>query len=402
MSADKVKKVLTLSDFRLSKMLGSGGTATVVKAEPLPGSSAASLIPVRDVALKAVSKKNLSRRAQHFLAREIAIHRNVQDHPHIVSLYEVFEDSSGVYLALDMLKGSDLYSMLKRERRGLCERHALIIIAQVFDALQYMHSNGYAHRDIKPENLMFTERPSLSDDRLNSIKLIDFGLACARNPYASTKERMSSEKCGTVRYAAPEIVTETAYVPEYCDIWSAGVVLYSIIAHRNPYSGKTEKEVLHQMLHSQLSFDGVEWEQISEGTKNLLRACMNLKPTQRPSAAYALGEVHRILNKLASFESQGSSRGNGAGLEVRPSRGGTKAEGQRGGHDFSGFSSHVTRESSSSNGRREKYSKVVEADSSPLRCSSDDGVDHPLNIFEGVRAWFSGSSPERNGSDGSS
>lgn len=400
MSSNADRKLLTLSDFRLSKVLGSGGTATVVKAEPTPGSVAASLIPVKDIALKAVPKKNLNRRAQHFLAREIAIHRNVQDHPHIVSLYEVFEDSSGIYLALELLKGSDLYGMLRRERRGLCERHALMIIAQVFDALQYMHASGCAHRDIKPENLMFTERPNLSEDRLTSVKLIDFGLACARNPNASKKDRMSSEKCGTIRYAAPEIVTETAYIPEFCDIWSVGVVLYSMIAHRNPYSGKTEKEVLHQILHSPLSFDGIEWERVSEDTKTLIRACLNLKPARRPSSANALNEVRRILDKTVSQNLQGVSRGNENGWEVRSARG-TRTDVQRGGHDFFGFSSHVTREGSLSNSRREKDGRVVEMNSSPMRSSSDEGVDHPLNIFEGVRALFSGSSPDRDPSNGS-
>lgn len=391
-----MKKPLSLTDFRLNKVLGSGGTATVIRAEPISGSQAAQLIPVKEVALKAVSKKGLGRRAQHYLAREIAIHRTVQGHPHIVGLYDVFEDSSGIYFALEMLRGSDLYGVLRRERRGIPERHALHIMEQVFDALEHIHAIGCAHRDIKPENLMFTEKPNLSEGRLGVVKLIDFGLACARNPNAPAKDRMSSETCGTIRYAAPEIVTEAAYVPEYCDIWSAGIVLYSMIAHRNPYTGKTEKEVLHQIQNSPLSFDGADWERVSEDTKKFIRACLNRKANERPSAEAARVEVGRILDKLATQASEEVGKGDDNGGDSRASRRPRVGDGHKGGHDFSGFSSNVTGESSSTNGRRERSGKDS---SSALQGSGDEGMEQPMNFFEGVRAWFSGSSPERDGSD---
>lgn len=397
------KRPLSLADFRLSKVLGTGGTATVVRAEPVPGSNAAKVIPVKEIALKAVPKKGLNRRAQHYLAREIAIHRSVQSHPNIASLYEVFEDASGIYLAMELLRGSDLYSVLKRERRGVSEMVALSIVAQVLDALQYMHSMGCAHRDIKPENLMFTEKPNLVEGRLTPIKLVDFGLACARNPNAPDKDRTSSEKCGTVRYAAPEIVTETSYTPELCDVWSVGVVLYSIIAHRNPYTGKTEKEVIHQIQHTPLSFDGMGWERVSEDTKNFIRWCLNRKASERPSAARALNEVDRILNALAANNSNGSLPSEEGTWEGRPSRRRGSNERQRP-SDLSGFSSHVTREGSSSHGRRDKSVRGEESTSLPRSCS-DDAMGQPANFFDGlVKAWFSGtgSSPDREGSDSSS
>lgn len=396
------KRPLSLADFRLSKVLGSGGTATVVRAEPVPGSNAAMVMPVKEIALKAVSKKGLNRRAQHYLAREIAIHRNVQSHPNIASLYEIFEDGSGIYLAMELLRGSDLYSVLKRERRGVSEMVALSIVAQVLDALQYMHSMGCAHRDIKPENLMFAEKPNLTEGRLTPIKLVDFGLACARNPNAPDKDRTSSEKCGTVRYAAPEIVTETSYIPELCDIWSVGVVLYSIIAHRNPYTGKTEKEVIHQIQHIPLSFDGMEWEQVSEDTKNFIRWCLNLKASDRPTAVKALNEVDTILNAHGANNSTGSLQGEEGAWAARPSRRRGSNEPQRP-LDLSGFSSHVTREGSSSHGRQEKSVRGEDGTSPPRSCS-DDAMDQPANFFDGlVKAWFSGtgSSPDRDGSESS-
>lgn len=340
------------------------------------------MIPAPEVALKVVTRKGMNRRARHYLEREIFIHNNVQRHPNIVSLYEVFRDTSSVYLAMEFLRGSDLYSALKRERRGLSEKVALTVMSQILDALQYMHSLGYSHRDIKPENIMFVEKPALSDGRIPSVKLVDFGLACARDPKAPEKERHSSEKCGTLRYAAPEIVTEASYIPELCDIWSVGIVLYSIIAHRNPYTGKTEKEVLHHIQNTPLTFEGSQWKAVSEDTKNLIRKCLSRKPSDRPDAAKALEQARRILHALSSSP---LTRGSA----------GSDREG-----DFSGFSSHVTPERASSNRRRDTGGNGDDG-STPRRNTSDDEQGQPANFFDGlVKAFFSGgSSPDRSRSD---
>ena len=367
-----------MSDFEFAKVLGSGGTATVIRAEPIPGSNASLAIPAKEVALKAVTRKGLNRRGQHYLHREIAIHRNVQQHANIASLYEVFEDSEGIYLAMEYLRGADLYTVLKKERRGLSERIALCIISQILDALSYMHALGYAHRDIKPENLMFQDKPNFHEGKVGMIKLIDFGLACARDPNARCEERTSSEKCGTVRYAAPEIVTEASYVPELCDIWSVGIVMYSIIAHRNPYTGKTEKEVLQQILNTNLTFDTPEWDRVSEDSKRLIRAMLSRKACDRPHAAEALKEVRRILQQLSPSTSSSScvstdSTGHGHGR-------------RRPGDDVSGFSSHVTPERQGSR--------------NPSRGGEANGGG---NFLDGlIKAFFSrGSSAERSGSEGS-
>eukprot|EP00178_Gracilaria_changii_P014345 TRINITY_DN40486_c0_g1_i1.p1 TRINITY_DN40486_c0_g1~~TRINITY_DN40486_c0_g1_i1.p1 ORF type:complete len:637 (+),score=99.60 TRINITY_DN40486_c0_g1_i1:172-2082(+) len=382
---------LALDHFSLNKMLGSGGTATVFRAEVVPSSLAASYIPTKELALKAVSKKGLTRRAQHYLAREIAIHRNLQ-HANIAALYEVFEDSAGIYLAMELLRGNDLYTALKRERRGFPEALALQICAQVLDALRYMHSLGYAHRDVKPENIMFTEKPFYSDGKLAPVKLIDFGLASARDPNASDKEKLSSEKCGTVRYAAPEVVTETAYVPELCDMWSVGIVLYSIIAHRNPYTGRTEREVLHQIANTSPSFNSPEWESVSQDTKQFIRCCLSIKPSDRPSASDALEEVNRIMGALAE-------KHVGDSFASKDQHSDTRYSGKRGRHELSGFSSHVTPDSGAGGSRRRDGGSSGDGNDTSSS-NSGDGSGHATNFLDGLLAWFSGgSTPERNGSD---
>lgn len=388
------RRPLTLSEFKLDKVLGNGGTATVIRAEPVVGTAAALAIPARDIALKAVQKKGLGRRAQHFLVREIAIHRSVQGHPNIAALYDVFEDAAGIYLAMELLRGSDLYSVLKRERSGFPEAIALEICSQILSALEYMHSMGCAHRDIKPENVMFSEKPNIAEGKVGVVKLIDFGLACIRDPKSRGKDRSSSEKCGTVRYAAPEIITETSYIPEQCDMWSVGIVLYSMIAHRNPYTGKTERDVLFQIQNSSLSFDNSEWDSVSAETKNLIRWCLSQKGSNRPSAAQALQEVKRIQVSLSNNVSPSSVDEDEYSESERLDGSGGTAGGSQ---DVASFPSRVTPES---RGHAQRAGKARRNGSESPRSHSveDEAAEPALNFFDGMlRAWFH-VSPDRSSS----
>lgn len=354
-----------VSDFRLGKVLGSGGTATVITAQILCPFSAVSSVKqppdsdkrltcsiserqgsicakemnerriiqldqsyenfetetrVRnfesnvdilcksqlncetEYALKVIAKKTLTKRAMHYLTREVTIHRAVQTHHNIVSLFDVFEDDSSIYLLEELVRGGDLFSALKRHGGGVSELCALRIIEQVLEALSFMHRYGFVHRDIKPENIMFSKRPKFSETSgtaVTEVKLIDFGLSCARDPNSPIEKRTSSEKCGTLRYAAPEVFIEGCYIPELADVWSVGVVFYSTIANRNPYSGKTEKKVLEQIdrcENGKPNFDSEEWKNVSKHTITIIEQMLRRKPTERPSAEKALSMVQKTIN----------------------------------------------------------------------------------------------------------
>lgn len=395
------RKGLAMADFKLCKVLGSGGSATVVRADGVDGGAWTR----GECAIKAVPKNKLGRRAQHYLAREIAIHRSVQGHANIVGLYDVFEDAAGVYLVMELLKGSDLYSVLKKERRGLEESVVLGIAVQVLDALKYMHAMGCAHRDIKLENISFVDKTNIGEGRVGPVKILDFGLACARNPNAPEKDRLSSEKCGTIRYAAPEIVSDAAYVPEQCDIWSVGIVLYSLIAHRNPYTG-TEKEVLHQIDNVPLTFSGPEWRLVSEDTKQLIRTMLQRKGADRPSAAAALIEARRIRKYILEetestvpapsatslSDSSLSSYSPRHGVRMPRARRVRSALLTRGAppfgsdarvSDMGGFASHVTPDRGLSHHRRSSTA-TDGSDDEPASSHDEDPDEQPSNFFNGL------------------
>lgn len=285
--------------YKLREKIGSGGsgivyrvTATIDHAKGIK----------EDAAIKAVRARGLSRRAQMYLARELFVHRTLKGHPHICNFYHNFTDRENIYIVMELLRGGDLFTVLRSSERGFNERYSLTVIAQVLDALRFMHGLGIAHRDVKLENIMFAEKPDPEHLDKICVKLIDFGLACVRNVNASPKERMSSEKCGTIRYSAPEVVSEKEYVPEEVDIWSTGVVLYSIIARRNPYSGTTDRSVLQEIEGGRLLFNYPPWDAISRDTIQLIQKMLSRQGKDRPTASEAHDEVLGILAKLDSNE----------------------------------------------------------------------------------------------------
>lgn len=94
------------------------------------------------------------------------------DHPHIIKLFEIFEDAENIYLVQEFCSGGELFDQLA-ERDHFDETYAAVIFEQILKALMYCHKNKICHRDLKPENFMFSSR----DESIASLKLIDFGLS---------------------------------------------------------------------------------------------------------------------------------------------------------------------------------------------------------------------------------
>ncbi|XP_072938656.1 serine/threonine-protein kinase Chk1 isoform X3 [Epargyreus clarus] len=165
------------------------------------------------VALKAV-------RAGGEGAREAALHRALR-HPHVLRCYGERDHRHLHYLFLEYAQGGELFDRIEPDV-GMPEKEARRYWRQTLEGLAYLHGRGVAHRDIKPENLLLDEH--------DQIKISDFGMATLFRHGA--RERLLARVCGTLPYAAPEVLGAAAapYRAPPADVWAAAVVLLAMLA----------------------------------------------------------------------------------------------------------------------------------------------------------------------------
>ncbi len=173
--------------YKLEGELGQGSFATVKKATNKRTGE--------KVAIKIISKTQLSEDDQLGLQNEIDILTHV-DHPNIVKLFEVFEDTETYSLVMELMTGGELFDTIL-EKEQYTEKEAAETVRPIIDAINYCHSLSIIHRDIKPENLLY----STKDPKTRMIKVSDFGLA-----RFISNETLATTTCGTPGYVAPEIL----------------------------------------------------------------------------------------------------------------------------------------------------------------------------------------------------
>lgn len=226
-------------------------------------------------AIKTVPNGHPKRVESH--RREIAIMKGLT-HPHIIQLFETFEDSKHIYLAMELCTGGELFDRILAERR-FGESQAATIVKQILGAVNYIHDSGLVHRDLKPENFLFQTRQSIEQ---NSLKLIDFGTATECRP-----GRFLKTKVGTLIYMAPQVLM--GRYDSKSDLWSCGVIMYILLSGHHPFSGKANDDALQTKVRSGIwKFTGETWTHISEDAKELIRSLLKMSTRSRLSAEEAL------------------------------------------------------------------------------------------------------------------
>ena len=167
------------------------------------------------------------------ISREIEILKSIS-HPNISQLYESNSTIHNFYLVMEYLEGGDLCDFINK---NIClnEHIACHFFRQLISAIEYLYEMGITHRDIKPENILL-------DSSQNNIKLIDFGLS----NYCAEKELLQSA-CGSPCFASPEMLSGNPYNGITTDIWSSGIVLYSMLVGTLPFDDQ-ELNVLYDQI----------------------------------------------------------------------------------------------------------------------------------------------------------
>ncbi|PVZ98907.1 hypothetical protein BB558_005085 [Smittium angustum] len=166
--------------------------------------------------------------------REIAISQLLH-HPNICELYEVAVHPGSFYLISELVAGGQMLDYIIRRGR-LKESHAQKFARQIASALDYCHKNSIVHRDLKIENILVTSK--------GDAKIIDFGLS---NLYSSRNPLLTY--CGSLYFAAPELLCSKPYMGPEVDIWSFGVVLFVLICGRVPFDDPS-MHVLYSKIKS--------------------------------------------------------------------------------------------------------------------------------------------------------
>ena len=242
--------------------------------------------PKQKVAIKSIDRNSSSSNPEH-LRREIENLQRV-NHPNVMKLYNVYMDDQYIHLVTELCTGGELFDrMLKRGRFD--EVEAAKIMRQVLEAVEHLHSLMIVHRDLKPENFMF-----LSAEQDAPLKLIDFGFS----KKLDTAKQQIQTMVGTPSYVSPELLTGS-YGPE-SDMWSCGVILYTILAGRYPFYDEDEQKIYQMVKVGEFNLNDAAWVGVSEEAKDLVRHLLEKDISKRYTATRAL--QHPWFNKTEGPE----------------------------------------------------------------------------------------------------
>lgn len=235
-----------------------------------------------ECAIKTISKakaKNFER-----IKKEISIMKMLE-HENIVKLSETFEDKRTIRLVMELCSGGQLDERLIEEKK-FKESQSAILMKQIFEAVNYLHSVQVCHRDLKPDNILFLKRDAIER---STLKVIDFGSACFFND-----GQFMRTKAGSSYYVAPQVLS--GKYDKSSDLWSCGVILHIMLCGYPPFYGETEEEVITKVKRGTFVFDKKDWKKISDDAQILIRFLLKMNPHERCTAQQALDDTW-TLNK---------------------------------------------------------------------------------------------------------
>lgn len=206
---------------------------------------------------------------------EAKIMQLVSGHSNVVQIFDVYEDDTHLDIILELCSSSDLFDRIAD--RVFSEAEAAAVMKPLMEAVAHCHRRGVAHRDIKPDNIFF--------DEWNRLKLGDFGSAeCFR------EGELMSGIVGTPYYVAPEVIAGREY-SEKVDVWSAGVILYIMLAGIPPFYGESSMEIFEAVLRANLRFPARIFHSVSTAAKDLLRRMICKDVSRRFTAEQVLSKL---------------------------------------------------------------------------------------------------------------
>ena len=262
-------------------VLGKGGSS-VVKV-------AVNQLTNETVAVKIINYSNFNQRQIERTWKEIEISKEISKtkfKSQFVKLRNVYDNTENqeIYIFMDQVKGRDLlsYCLDYKDIGGVPEKIAKNIFGQILKSVLLLHSEDICHRDLKLENIM------IDDD--NKVHIIDFGFAnYTRKTNGETGEQfLQTDFFGTVQYASPEILSNIHYDGKKGDIWSLGIILYSMLTGSFPFGGEN-KALIKQRIRDPESCENLHFnDKLSICTVSLIKSMLKYDPKSRITVENAL------------------------------------------------------------------------------------------------------------------
>ncbi|TNV86699.1 hypothetical protein FGO68_gene563 [Halteria grandinella] len=235
------------------------------------------------VALKVIKRTLLSVEEYDMIASEIELSLVLSEdcHPGLTRLRDVYRSPDQVVLVMDLVEGVNLFSwlMANQNKRLYSEKVALRIFSTLAETLRHVHGRGVVHRDIKLDNVIIS-----IDEGFRNVqtKIIDFGLSILL-----LQGETHTKTLGSIAYLSPEIVRQSPH-SFATDIWSLGIVLYTLLTGRMPFINQCLEKTMHNIKHKDINFNQTCWRRVSIEGKDLVVKMLSKQASERPRAAELL------------------------------------------------------------------------------------------------------------------
>ena len=240
---------------RAIEPIGRGHFSVVYRCETKEGEFALKVIPKAEVR-DPEDKERLQREIDAL---------SLLEHPNLIHLHAAFCDESNFYLMLDLCEGGELQKVLDAKIR-FTEDESRLVFSQVVAAIDFLHCHSIAHRDLKPQNILVSTFPH--------IKVCDLGLC-----ESMVDGKPIDNFCGSPCYCSPECLFRIKYDGRISDIWSLGVLLYTMVVGDTPWSTTNQQIMLRKIMKAEFEIPDF----VSPECADLIRKMITLDPNSRIS-----------------------------------------------------------------------------------------------------------------------
>ena len=265
-----------IGKYEYIKVIGYGSFSIVLLVQNKKGENFACKVVSREL----LNELNIFNRFE----QEVRIMEQFK-HPNIASVQEIVYSNDFIFIIMDYYKRGELFSYILNSGY-LSEMDIKKILKQLLEAVSYIHSKDISHRDIKPENIL------LDSDLV--VKLADFGLC-----HETHCNLLLNTPCGSPFYASPEIIENKPYDGKKSDIWSIGIVLFTMATGTLPWINTNQQKLFEEIIKVEINIPKL----VSPPIQNLISLMIQKDPKLRPSAKELLNHPWLIEDDFFIFKS---------------------------------------------------------------------------------------------------